>query len=311
MPDVAAAADYLVAVIGNTQGFVHVGVGIHPYRTDSGSYRFRRWCDCPFSWPDDADDVLMLLREYSGELDCYLAPNVMTGPQRAKWTSVAPMEVHADIDGGRLDLDKVRSIPSACAVGSGSPNNGHVYLLLTRPVSHHHHEQLCRGLSAYLGAIDSKISDNDMLRVPGTFNFKPTLAAHPPTPVNWLLPPPTARVDPEELAAAIGVELTEEPPSTTKPVTKQSTGGGVVLADEAEPFNLDLHPQVTRALAKATGDRSADTMRVIGVCSRSGLTEANARWAVLQRDDLAERLLCRHDDDVARCFGRAFSEDHR
>jgi hypothetical protein len=300
-------ADYITAVIGAAQGWVCVGVGIRPYRTASGRIRFRSWVEGSVVWPNEADDVAALLLKYSGQLDCYLCPNVMTGTHRAKWTSAAPREIHADVDDGRLDLDKVRAIPGACAVGSGSPGNGHVYVLLDRPVKHHQHEQLCQAQMAYFGAADSKVSDNDVLRVPGTYNFKPTVDKLPPNPVTWQVRPSGARADPAELAALLGVELTDQPPAP-KAKSPSASGGrppaGAIFLP-MQPFEVLRYPDVQWALDKVTPDRSGDTMHIVGECVRAGLTEAHARWAVMQRQDLAHRLRCRADDDVASCFGKA------
>jgi hypothetical protein len=300
-------ADYLCAVPGAAQGVVFVGVGIGLHRTGAGKIRFYPWVEGSGAWPDEAHDVAALILRNAGRYDIYCVPNVMAGPARAKWTSVAPTEIHADVDGG-LDLGLVRSIPGACAVGSGTPGHGHVYALLARAVKHHQHEQLCRALMAHLRATDAKVSDNDMLRVPGTYNFKPR-ADDPkadPLPVSWLIRPNGIRADPEELAALLGVVLTDEPP---KPVPKAKTNGaGATVPLPVVPFDLAGHPWVRRALGRVTGDRSEDTMAVVGACARAGLTEASARWAVLQRQDLAHRLLSRTDDDVARCFGRASAD---
>jgi hypothetical protein len=264
-------------------------------------------------WPDAADELLVLLAEHARDLDTYVCPNVLSRPQRAKHVSVGPMEAHADIDGGRLDLTRVADIPGGCAVGSGSPGNGHVYALLDRPAPHHQHEQLCRALGAHLGAKDSKCSDNDMLRMPGTWNFKRTLDGNAPAPVTWLIRPSGQRVEPEELAAHLGVELADEPPAPAPKAKSRSKshGGGAVGCGEVEPFDLLLYPSVRRALAKLTGDRSADTMHIVGACARAGLTKENARWAVRQRNDLAGRLDERHDDDIARAFGRACNSEDR
>jgi hypothetical protein len=297
-------ADYLTAVTGAAQGYVYVGVGINPFRNAKDKIRFRAWQEFPFQWPDQADEVLAALLEFSGEHDCYLCPNVMATAERAKGNSAGAMEIHADVDGGLLNLPLVRSLPGACAVASGSPGNGHAYVLLDRPVKHHHHDQLCRGVMALFGTPDAKCSDNDMLRAPGTCNFKPTVDGNRPVPVRWLVRPNGVRVEPEQLARLLGVELTDEPPPKPKGhKTKSAGGGGVVF--EVQPFELLLYPSVRRALARVTADRSADTMHIVGACQRSGLSEANARWAVCQREDLAQRLDQRHDDDIARCFGRA------
>jgi hypothetical protein len=158
-----------------------------------------------------------------------------------------------------------------------------------------------------------------VLRVPGTYNFKPT-ADDPqadPLPVTWAVRPNGVRADPEESAGLLGVELTDEPPAPKAKSRSKSreVGGkppaGAAAAFEMEPFNLLRYPQVRWALAKVTGNRSNDTMHVVGACARAGLTEANARWAVAQREDLAGRLDQRHDDDVARCFGKTTNTEDR
>jgi hypothetical protein len=270
-------------------------------------------------WPAAADETLALLLEGSGRLDAYACPNVLSKPERAKWTSVAQMTVHTDVDGGCLDVEKVRGIPGAFAIYSGTPGNGHVYVLLTRPVTHRQHEQLCRALKKYLGAKDSKISDNDVLRVPGTWNFKPT-ADDPqadPLPVTWAVRPNGVRADPEELAALLGVELTDEPvgdaPKAKSPNTSRAVRGkppaGAAASYSVEPFEVFGYPDIRHAMAKVSRNRSGDTMHIVGECARAGLTKANATWAVMRRKDLADRLLyeCKHDD-IARCFDRALND---
>ncbi|MGB0972436.1 MAG: hypothetical protein ACPGVG_15980 [Mycobacterium sp.] len=49
-------------------------------------------------------------------------------------------------------------------------------------------------LRDHLGG-DSKISDNDLQRPPGTLNHKPTMAGGEPTSVRWLIEPDGTRVD--------------------------------------------------------------------------------------------------------------------
>ena len=63
-------------------------------------------------------------------------------------------------------------------------------------------------------------------------------------------------------------------------------------------MNLDRYPSVRKALDRQTKDRSADTYRVIAVCHRVGLTLAETTWVVRAREDLAQRLDERGDDDV-------------
>jgi len=298
---------YLADVVGGAQGWVFLAFGVGPYRNASGKIRFRFWEEGPFAWPREAGYVLALLREFSEWFDAYICPYVLSGPKRTKGTSVARMVVHCDGDKG-LNRAKARTIRGVIIVGSGTPGHAHIHVLLTRSVPPHQHEALCKGLAVYVGAKDPKFSDNDVLRVPGSWNHKPVLDGGQPVPVVWLVRPNGVRAEPEELAALLGVELTDTPPPPApKPKSRIKSGGdGSAVVFEAEPFDLLRHPSVRRALAKVTGDRSADTMHIVAECFRSRLTLANARWAVRQREDLAGRLLERRDDDIARCWGRAY-----
>jgi len=276
-----------------------------PQREASGRIGFRLWQQGCAAWPDEANGLAALLLEWSTRADIYLCPYPLSGQRRDKGSAVALDKVHCDGDDG-VDLGKASNIPGVCAVGSGTPGHAHVYAGLTRSVPPHQHEALCRGLGHYLGAKDPKFSDNDVLRPPGTWNFKPRAddKKAPPLPVMWLIRPTGVRIDPEELADLLGVELTDTLPTGVRRASEKSTsaGGGATAILPTDPFEIAYHPRVRRALAKVSGDRSADTMRVVRACFGAGLTEANARWAVRQRDDLAERLDQRHDDDVARCW---------
>jgi hypothetical protein len=61
-------------------------------------------------------------------------------------------------------------------------------------------------------------------------------------------------------------------------------------------------------MAKATGDRSADTFRIVAACYDDSLVLAQSRWAVAQRADLTERLAGRNDDDVLTCWLRVIDD---
>lgn len=60
------------------------------------------------------------------------------------------------------------------------------------------HERLCRKLRAVFDG-DAKVSDNDVLRPPGTLNHKPTLDGGEAVPVKWLVPFDGSRVDADTL----------------------------------------------------------------------------------------------------------------
>ncbi len=97
--------------------------------------------------------------------------------------------LHSDIDREPFDSVKAEKLDNigGFAIASGSPDHAHVYVPLSESVSAEQHEELCIGLGKYLGGADSKISDNDVLRLPGTSNHKPRVRnGEPIAPVRWL-----------------------------------------------------------------------------------------------------------------------------
>lgn len=151
---------------------------------------------------ENALKIVQLILAESQRGDVYLCPYLMhqdwigEGAQRrtgrAKGQSVARALVHADIDREPFDEAKADNLRvlGGFAIASGSPDHVHAYVGLIESVSPAQHEALCRGLGAYIGGADpAKCSDNDVLRPPGTFNYKPTVFGQPPAPVTWLVRP--------------------------------------------------------------------------------------------------------------------------
>lgn len=153
--------------------------------------------------------------------DVYVCPYAHPGRHRSKGGAVARRHVHADID-GPLDLARVRFV-GGIAVASGSVDadgkpHGHVYDRLNADVPPYVQEALCAGLGEFLSREywdESKVADNDVLRLPGTLNYK----TDPPRPVSWLVRPDDPAVKtwaPEDLACLLGLgwpipEPSEEP----------------------------------------------------------------------------------------------------
>lgn len=212
----------------------------------------------------------------------------MKDASRTKGNAGQRVLIHADVDGD-LDEQKVAQL-GGFVVPGGTPGHGHVYVPLSWPVTPAQHEALCRGLSAHLGG-DHKYADNDLLRPPGTFNYKTNVDGGNPTAVvmSWSS---NGRVDPRDVADLLGVDLAH-------PETTNGAGGRQAQAEhDGVPVDLDKYPGVRKELDHRTDDRSADTYRVAAACHRAGLTLAEATWVVSQRDDLTERLDGRKDDDL-------------
>ncbi len=286
---------FLGACFGDSTGRLHVGVGSGPHLADNGKYAHKAFSQHHFAWPDEARLAQREIQRASHESDVYVCPYLMWADKRTPAAAVALRLVHTDIDHGQLDPEKVQQLPGAFAVSSGTPGNGHVYVPLAAALTAPQHRTLCKALGAYLGG-GEKISANDLLRPPGTLNHKPAATGGLPAMVTWLVPPAGVLADPHTLAALLGVDLADTPTTATH--------AGVAQVD------LSRHPRVRDALQKNTGDRSADTMRVVGACLNDGLTEAEMRWAVSTRADLVARLNERpdHDDDLLRCWRKAIDE---
>jgi P4 family phage/plasmid primase-like protien len=287
-----AAAAFLTATLGDVEGFAAVALGRDGAWNDAGRYRHREWNELSYRWPARADALLEdLSRELvSGQrMDVYLTPYVRSGEGRKKGGAVARRLIHADRDGDEpLDLSVLESL-GAFAVDSGTPGHEHVYVPLGDELEPAAHELLCRGLAARVGQADAKISDNDVLRVPGSWNFK----HDPPRPVRWLRLPGPARSSVAHIARLLGVEL-------------GATGTGAARPSMAADVDAAALPaRVRKALDLDTGDRSEDTYRVVAACLDVGLTLAQTRAVVNMRRDLAGRLAERDDDDVAACWCKA------
>jgi hypothetical protein len=307
--EIAPAAldrSFLDEVFGDAEGYAHFAVGRGAH-AEGGKYRHKNWQTLVFRWPQQADEAMRTINAALSEPglnDVYVCPNILKTDRRSKGTAVTHRLLHSDADLG-LDFSKVSALMGS-AVGSGSPGHAHVYVLLAREVTLTQYEALQRGMRDYFGG-DDKIADNDLLRAVGSVNYKAVVSDGQDDPyrVEWIIKRCGARMEPEAVAAVLGVALA--PPdaagaqSESKKASTASGTAGCGSRDE-EPVDLALYPDIRGAVGRVSGDRSADTHRIVSACFRAGLRLAQTRWAINQRDDLRERLADRTDDDVARIF---------
>jgi hypothetical protein len=284
--------EFIAAVHGDTPGFLPVPFGSGGHFDANEKYKHDSFSESWFELPAEADRAAHEIIRAATQGDVYIGTCLMTQPRRAKDTAASRHTIHVDVDGG-LDLDKVREI-GGFAVGSGSQGHGHVYVPVSENLTPAEFAMLSRAAQKYFGAKDAKIADNDILRPPGSLNYKSAARGGEPTPVVWLVHPSGERVDKYALAAALCVDLA---------LAASTTSNG------AEPVDLAAHPPVTAALAIVTGDRSIDIMRVVGVCVDDHLTLAQTRWVINTRPDLAGKIKQQGDrDDVAICFIKAIDD---
>jgi hypothetical protein len=290
-PDVITdITEFLSALYGTTAGTMFVFVGYGGHFTTNGAYKYKSHTETAFDVPGEMEHAVREIVQAPLLGDVYVSTGLHTGRIRKKNTTVSRDTIHTDVDGG-LDLDRVAEFDGAFVIGSGSDGHGHIYIPVAGNPTAAEFAVLERAAQRYFGG-DSKISDNDLLRPPGSVNHKGAARGADPTPVVWLIRPSGARIDKHELAAKLGADL--------------SLAG--MTNGEAKPVDLDAHPQVKAALAdpilKDDGsvDRSATTMKVAAACANAFLTLDQTRWVVNTHADLAERLRGRSDDDVARCW---------
>ena len=295
---------FLDAVWGSVKGYAHIAVGRGATRNNGGKYSHQTFQPMVFLWPQDSCAAMIFMDDVvtqHGRDDLYICPNVLSTQQQG--TAVTHRLLHADADSG-VDPSKVAAL-QGFAVASGSGGHAQVYVPVSRDVPLAEYDALQRGMRSYFNG-DNKIADNDLLRPVGSFNYK-AVVLHElarPYPVEWIVKPFGAPMEPSVIAELLGIGLSnlEDTGAQASSVkfTDASVRGSVEFDDEA--FDLELHPDIQQALNRVSGDRSADTYRVIDACFRAGLTLSQIRWAVNQRSDLRERLEGRPDDDVARTF---------
>jgi hypothetical protein len=277
---------WLETCFRDIEGWLCVAVGLKPHRDTNGKYKHQQWDEVAFRWPTESDNALAYIAKTAPLGDVYACPYLMKEPRRAKGNAAQRVLIHADVD-NELDEEKIAKL-GGFIVRSGSPGRGHVYIPLAWPVMPEQHEALCRGLAGSLGG-DAKYSDNDLLRPPGTLNYKSKVDGGDPSSVTALWSN-NGRVDPRDVAGLLGVDLAN--PATTNGHTHARIERG------AAPVNVARYPSVLAALGHRTKDRSADTYRVAAVCHQVGLTLAETTWVVGTRDDLKERLDERGDNDL-------------
>lgn len=234
-PDrVAAARAWLGEFYGDGAGAVRLGLltAGKPWDELRPGFRAGRG---PFLDTDHTTMLDALARSVvacaDGGHDVFACPYLHeTG--RSKGGAVARRHLHADIDGGGLDaerLARVRAVggllvASGSVADDGVTPRGHVYVRLAESVPVHAHEALCHALGQMIGGADhdtGKTTDENMLRPAGTLNHKPENGPDP-RPVRWLIGPDDDAVrtwEPEMLARVLGLSWpVPEPADDPAPV---------------------------------------------------------------------------------------------
>lgn len=131
-----------------------------------------------FQWPQQRDEALRYAQSFSkvnrdgSTSDLFLRVSVHDEGGNPVDLSV----IHADID-GPIDPDVAVDEVGALVVLSGTRGHAHVYARLDEPAADiEEYKWLCRELGEMVAldpsSVDNKIHPNDLLRMPGTMNWK-------------------------------------------------------------------------------------------------------------------------------------------
>lgn len=166
--DKAAARDYLNKLFGDRKG--HVAVA---YKDKGAS-----WQESQFAWPADKQKLISWATIHQ-DANIFVCPALRRDAHtRKKGDMVASKWLWADVDWQAVPATKRDAVRQRIAdlgtyiVASGSGDNAHVYVELSRPITDPvEFAKLNTGLRDYLYA-DNKQADNSLLRLPGTQNWK-------------------------------------------------------------------------------------------------------------------------------------------
>jgi len=285
---------FLADMFGADAGVVTVAIGGPPQWTANGYETKAGWQEYQHNWPAERDAVVARILDNAAARDVYICTghgylNRSLGSLKAiRW-------LHADWDGDPADTDEcVAQVEGLIGftIATGTPGHLQCFVPLAEPVTTAaEYARLCKAFQARLPpGTDAKRQWNDVCRIPGTFNHKSTVRpgdTGQPTPVeHWGFSQDLAGFDGwplADLAAMLGLD-------TTGPESSH-VGPGITNVPTAREIHHIEPPDAVRAsVALSTGDRSADTARIVGVCHDAGLTLPETRGVIASRADLAERV---------------------
>lgn len=159
-------ADHLNYLYRGTHGYVCLAT----LDRSNGARPKEQW----FKWPDQRDEAIAWVNEVKDRpwVEVFYCVNPMRTKDRAAGNSSTRYVIHADVDTLLVNAvsRKLRRLGFRL-VASGTPGRSHVLARLSRSLTIAEHRAAERALQRLTRA-DAKISDNDYLRMPGTWNNK-------------------------------------------------------------------------------------------------------------------------------------------
>lgn len=177
--DSRAANEYLRLIYGSSgeKGYVAMS-----YKDSNAS-----WQEQQFSWPAQKKQIVEWATVHA-DADIFICPALRTDPHTRKagdgkglrwlWADMDWDKVPTRIkDKVKKRVNKIGTYVVASGTKKGDDTNCHVYVDLGSPVGVEEFTRLNTGLRDYLYA-DSKQTDNSLLRLPGTTNWKTEAGRH-------------------------------------------------------------------------------------------------------------------------------------
>lgn len=136
-----------------------------------------KWQERTFAWPAEREKLTAWIEIHS-DANVFVNPMLRKSMRRAKADGKVFRWLWADVDMDKVPEAKRPLVRKrietlgTMLVSSGSGENRHVYAKLAEETDYETWRKLNQGLRDYLYA-DNKHTDNALLRMPGTRNFKP------------------------------------------------------------------------------------------------------------------------------------------
>src|SRR5215203_27826 len=166
----AKAEDGLISlwrhIYGEQVGTVGLFSGIRP---EPGSKRLESTLQAYFAWPAEEERARAWIeREAAAHRETYHCGHLLTDRRRTKENAAPLSALYVDGDGAKIRP----GMPSPTAVVESSPGREQVYWGLSRPVAPEVGERLNRRLALAMGADKSGWDLTQLLRPPGSRNYK-------------------------------------------------------------------------------------------------------------------------------------------
>lgn len=146
------------------EGYISIATTRPPARHDTFSEKF-------FAWPDEKEKMVDYIEKVTPTHNVYFGVNILSAPRRKKENTIPQNLVWADLDTCRPDQV---DIPPQCVIES-SPDRYQAIWRLDRkidPLVAENYSKRIAYMYSHNGADKSGHDLTQLLRVPGTYNFK-------------------------------------------------------------------------------------------------------------------------------------------